>query len=845
RYADFIKLDVAMPARRPPDDVLRRVEELDREMGLGAELRRCTHPDFITQVVAGSDPERVGRESVERSAPWLKETPRLRWLARALRDSVAERVWAPPPPPAAVVEAVDGGDSSGGGRGSGGVEAMKLLLEDLAHSYQGRRESARRALQSVLASSPPAAAAAGGSGRVAWTPVRGSRGGEGEGGEERVVVLQEEADREQCGWLFCCQSLPAWTQVAPLVVHAVRDSVFYETSADPIRFSLLGLDLISRQQAPPPPRAPPALDEEGVGNGGEEDGAGGSGGGVSRRGVAGQDRWFFTFLLCKLLSGRKMVASNTLQRYPETFDLAARAVNGALRGATVEGLDLFAEGSVWPDKPRTRFPCVEASTGEVKTVLLPPLLLETAIALLSFHRADANLTPELRELQGLMFPSEHPAATLLSPSSSPSAAAASTGPEPAASAQAAAALVGAGAAKMDGLVRDAVGVKLWVRLAQAPSQQMSALAARHIPKMLLPRLLLASGLSQSCVRVTLSRLDSLGEAADNADELYQYLLSPDAQVTWDMGSTQQSTRTVRHNLSRRVRAYLCSHEGITDQQGGGAGTDGGGGGGDGGDGGDGASKKGDGLFVTWLADSPRQAGGGGERGTKKAAAQAAAQEERERKMEGLFLLTEAPPPTRARTRRAPRPSEAREQAGGRRAKSGQKNNKNSGGGESMEVDDDEGTAVAAAAAAAAAIAAAAAAASAAAAAGGASSGRSRSSSRSPMNVDEGGGGVGRRSGLGGTAARRGSLSDEIRRRVFDLLDREEAASSAADDGNKNDSVTETGPKTGDSGSGNNKDEVEAKIGLGRRGNDDGWLRPKEEEEEEEEGMAWLRSSLAE
>ncbi|CAN0436664.1 unnamed protein product, partial [Ectocarpus fasciculatus] len=303
-----------------------------------------------------------------------KETPRLRWLARALRDSVAERVWAPPPPPpAAVVGAVDGGDSSGGGRGSGGVEAMKLLLEDLAHSYQGRRESARRALQSVLASSPPAAAAAarrgrageaagaaaaGGNGRVAWTPARGRRGGEGEGGEERVVVLQEEADREQCGWLFCCQSLPAWTHVAPLVVHAVRESIFYETSADPIRFSLLGLDLITRQQAPPPPRAPaPALDEEGVGNGDEEDGAGGGGGvGGSRRGVAGQDRWFFTFLLCKLLSGRKMVASNTLQRYPETFDLAASAVNEALRGATVEGLDLFAEGSVWPDKPRTRFP---------------------------------------------------------------------------------------------------------------------------------------------------------------------------------------------------------------------------------------------------------------------------------------------------------------------------------------------------------------------------------------------------------------------------------------------------------------------------------------------------------
>lgn len=38
-----------------------------------------------------------------------------------------------------------------------------------------------------------------------------------------------------------------------------------------------------------------------------------------------------------------MVASNTLQRYPETFDLAASAVNAAIRGATVEGVNLFAE----------------------------------------------------------------------------------------------------------------------------------------------------------------------------------------------------------------------------------------------------------------------------------------------------------------------------------------------------------------------------------------------------------------------------------------------------------------------------------------------------------------------
>lgn len=58
---------------------------------------------------------------------------------------------------------------------------------------------------------------------------------------------------------------------------------------------------------------------------------------------------FFAILPCVFVAAcdgrprRKMVASSTLQRYPETFDLAASAVNAALRGATVEGVDLFAE----------------------------------------------------------------------------------------------------------------------------------------------------------------------------------------------------------------------------------------------------------------------------------------------------------------------------------------------------------------------------------------------------------------------------------------------------------------------------------------------------------------------
>lgn len=84
-------------------------------------------------------------------------------------------------------------------------------------------------------------------------------------------------------------------------MRAVRESVFYETSADPLRFSLLGLDLITRQQAPSPSSdAPAAVPQEDAGG---EEGESNDGGGGSGWGVSGQDRWSFTFLLCKLLSG--------------------------------------------------------------------------------------------------------------------------------------------------------------------------------------------------------------------------------------------------------------------------------------------------------------------------------------------------------------------------------------------------------------------------------------------------------------------------------------------------------------------------------------------------------------
>lgn len=71
-----------------------------------------------------------------------------------------------------------------------------------------------------------------------------------------------------------------------------------------------------------------------------------------------------------------MVASNTLQRYPETFDLAASAVNNAIKAATMGGVDLFAEVSQLSDIIRSGPQCQGAEVG-IKIVMQTRVLHPT------------------------------------------------------------------------------------------------------------------------------------------------------------------------------------------------------------------------------------------------------------------------------------------------------------------------------------------------------------------------------------------------------------------------------------------------------------------------------------
>ncbi|CAN0224794.1 unnamed protein product, partial [Discosporangium mesarthrocarpum] len=289
---------------------------------------------------------------------------RLRWLAGSLRDSVSARVWAGPgvtPGSPGMGTPCGGG---GGGRVSEACEAMSLLLQDLPHRSMGRRVSARRALQAVL-ETPPTRLGDGGQGGAGDGDEDG--GGQGTWGG-LVAVNLEEADQEQCGWLFRCCRLPAWEEVAPLLVQAVRQALDFETSTMPVRYFLLALHWITGRGA-----GKGGSVGHWLGPGRVEGGAEGGGRGeVGEKEVKEEGKeegkemcrsWFFTHTLCRLLCRRKMVSSATLQRYPETFGLATDAVNAALRAVINEGVDMFEEERGWPPEARARLVCLDKGGG--------------------------------------------------------------------------------------------------------------------------------------------------------------------------------------------------------------------------------------------------------------------------------------------------------------------------------------------------------------------------------------------------------------------------------------------------------------------------------------------------
>lgn len=64
-------------ARSPPESIIQQLAILNERHNLGASLRRCTDPDFISRAIIGEsdgDKQKLTRSSVEKSSSWLLPT---------------------------------------------------------------------------------------------------------------------------------------------------------------------------------------------------------------------------------------------------------------------------------------------------------------------------------------------------------------------------------------------------------------------------------------------------------------------------------------------------------------------------------------------------------------------------------------------------------------------------------------------------------------------------------------------------------------------------------------------------------------------------------------------------
>ena len=110
----------------------------------------------------------------------------------------------------------------------------------------------------------------------------------------------------------------------------------------------------------------------------------------------------------------------------------------------------------------------------------------------------------------------------------------------------------------------------WIRLAKCECPAISEVSARAMPPLLLPRLLLCSGLSPRCFSAALERINELGKN-DGSGEVYRDLLAPASTATWGMARAMGTRKAFTRKLFRRVTAYLrLEGEGQESQMEGGA-----------------------------------------------------------------------------------------------------------------------------------------------------------------------------------------------------------------------------------------------------------------------------------
>ena len=555
-------LDLGMPPRRPPPEVLHQLKALDEEFGMGARLRRATEPDFVAAAIAGDGSSSVSRRMLETTMEWLapavaaepdvtmKRLP-LECICHMYMISQMELQNQLPQPTTTKREATatavqlalrkllepmrrtilgrlfpEGDDANSPEKVEAAVKALSVFTTELREPRAARRIAARRALDELLSSKKKEKD---GEGAVAMDVS----GGSGAGGRAGLQVLLtrpaflKEARQEHCAWVFQLETLACFHANPAPVLRALDEALQVEASHQVISYFLMALFYHCH--------GPGAATEERFrirlsktkGRGFKLSGAFCS-------------PSFFSFVVSSVLSSRKLVIQATMQHVPHLRNLIMEEMQATLDEAAATATE--ASKRVWQSDQQVR---LVLAAGEV---VLPNTLLSACLALLSMHK-EAELPGALQRILGLLFP----------PMETKGDQGQARGVQGATKVVDAPAVVAEGAAA-PGDQETALSADDWMQLAKCECPAVSAASARCMPAMLLPRLLLCSGLSHLCFHAALSRTEELGkQEPSRSGEVYRKLLSPASTATWGMARAVGTRPALTRKLARRVAAYLKLH----------------------------------------------------------------------------------------------------------------------------------------------------------------------------------------------------------------------------------------------------------------------------------------------
>lgn len=602
----LIFLDLSMPPRTPPADVIERLKALNAEFGIGARLRRATEPDFVAAAIAGDGSRGVSRRMLMTTMEWLapavaaepqvtlrrlplecichmymiahmktsqkghaqprqhplgqsgnergERTPAsavrgaLQTLLGPMRRIILDRLFEECEPTVA-----------GAGERSSAVlsseveerasKALSVFTDELRAVETLRRAAARRALDELLVHSPER------SKRVAEAGMVDAQGDAWVGTDLAVRMGEPgfvaRASQVHCAWMFHLQDLPCFRSKPAATLRALYEALQVEASHHVISYYLLGLLFHCHGPAAASGDRFRIRRSKTKGRGYKLSG--------SFRSPS-----FFSFVASTVLISRKLVVQAAMEHTPFLRRVLVEEVTATLaESSCAQGDSLATPGEkctthdeetttqskhakrVWQscDLARLCLSCDDLSGP--RNVLLPDTLLAACFSLMSMHKGS-SIPPVLEQLLGLLFPSavNAPDGRLLGASG--------------------ASKVSDAAADVDGMERDegeraALGPEEWIGLVKCESHVISAAAARCMPHVFLPTLIFCSGLSRDSFYAALSRIEELSKGAKKAETVYRELLWSSSEATRQGSRSLNMQPSLLRKLARHTTAYIQLH----------------------------------------------------------------------------------------------------------------------------------------------------------------------------------------------------------------------------------------------------------------------------------------------